>query len=135
MDINRFTQKCQEAFHEAQVKAVRLGHQEVDTEHLLLALVTQKDGLVAKLLDRVGVSPTAFGEALEKELEKRPSVSGPGVEPGSIYFTQRVNKVMVKAEEEAKRLKDEYVSVEHLVLAMFDEEQRSGISKLFGKDF
>ncbi|MBN8548022.1 MAG: ATP-dependent chaperone ClpB [Deltaproteobacteria bacterium] len=130
MDINRFTQKCQEAFHEAQVKAVRLGHQEVDAEHLLLALLNQKDGLISKLFDRLGISNPDFVEGLEKELAKRPSVSGPGVEPGTIYFTQRVNKIMVRAEEEAKRLKDEYVSVEHLVLAMLEEEGRAGIAKL-----
>lgn len=131
MDINRFTQKCQEAFHEAQVKAVRLGHQEVDAEHLLLALVTQQDGLIPKLLERLNVSIANFTEALEKELAKRPSVSGPGVEPGTIYFTQRVNKIMVKAEEDAKRLKDDYVSVEHLVLAMLEDDQRTGVAKIF----
>lgn len=131
MDINRFTQKCQEAFHEAQVKAVRLGHQEVDAEHLLSALLAQEGGLVPKLIDKVGVPLDGFRTALEKELEKRPKVSGPGIEPGSIYLTQRLNKILVKAEDEAKRLKDDYVSVEHLVLAMLDEDGKAGVGKVF----
>ncbi len=131
MDINRFTQKCQEAFHEAQVKAVRLGHQEVDAEHLLSALLTQERGLVPQLIQKLGVTGDAITTALERELEKRPSVSGPGVEPGSIYLTQRLNKILVKAEDEAKRLKDDYVSVEHLVLAMLDEDSKAGVGKVF----
>jgi len=120
MDINRLTQKCQEALHEAQSLAVRLGHQEVDVEHLLAALLDQADGLLPRLLQKMDVAPEALRQGLQKELERRPQVSGPGAGPGQIYVTQNLNRVLVAAEDEAKRLKDAYVSVEHLVLAMLE---------------
>jgi ATP-dependent Clp protease ATP-binding subunit ClpB len=121
MDPNRLTQKCQEAIHDAQGIAVRYGHQEIDGEHLLLALLQQPEGLIPRLLNKMDVPVDSLCQELERELERRPKVSGPGAEVGKVYVTQKFNKILVKAEEEAKRLKDEYVSVEHLVLAMLEE--------------
>jgi ATP-dependent Clp protease ATP-binding subunit ClpB len=121
MDINKLTQKSQEAFQGAQTKAVRFGHQEVDVEHLLLALLEQPEGLVPRLLARMDVPSSQLVTELERELSRRPSVSGPGAEPGKVFVTQRLQRLFVKAEDEAKRLKDEYVSVEHLLLAILDE--------------
>ncbi|HVR95174.1 MAG TPA: ATP-dependent chaperone ClpB [Thermoanaerobaculia bacterium] len=121
MDINRLTQKSQEALQAAQTKALRFGHQEVDTEHLLLALLEQPEGLVPRLLARMDVPAESLTAELERELSRRPSVSGPGVEAGKIYISNRLQQVFLRAEDEAKRLKDEYVSVEHLVLAMIEE--------------
>ncbi len=121
MDINKFTVKSQEALQQAQTKAIKYGHQEVDGEHLLLALLEQSDGLVVRLLQRMEVPVEEVKKRLEQELEKRPRVSGPGVEPGKVYITQRLSKLLVKAEDEAKHLKDEYISVEHLLLAFVEE--------------
>lgn len=121
MDLNRFTIKSQEALQEAQTKAIRFGHQEVDGEHLLMALLQQTDGLVPKLLQRMEIPPESVRERLEQELDKKPRVTGPGLEPGKVYITQRMNKLLVKAQEEAEKLKDEYVSVEHLFLAFIEE--------------
>src|SRR4029453_9004144 len=118
MDMNKLTQKSQEALSSAQTKAVRLGHQEVDSEHLLAALLEQPDGLAPRLLQRMEIAPAVLQQAVEQELARRPRVSGGGGEAGKIYITQRLQQAMVNAEDQAKRLKDEYVSVEHLLLAL-----------------
>jgi ATP-dependent Clp protease ATP-binding subunit ClpB len=118
MDPNRLTQKTQEALHDAQTKALRFGHTEVDNEHLLLALLDQPDGLVPRLLSRAEVNADALRAALELHLEGRPRVSGPGAAPGEVYVARALNQVLDSAEQEAQRLKDEYVSVEHVLLAM-----------------
>jgi ATP-dependent Clp protease ATP-binding subunit ClpB len=121
MDMNKLTQKSQEALHDAQTKALRFGHTEVDGEHLLLALVDQPEGLVPRLLTATGVDVDQMRADLERELGRRPSVTGPGASPGQVFITQRLGRLLEAAEREAKRLKDEYVSVEHLVLALLDE--------------
>jgi ATP-dependent Clp protease ATP-binding subunit ClpB len=121
MDINRLTQKSQEALSAAQGLAVRHGQQQVDSDHLLLALLDQQDGLAPRLLARMEVPAEALRDAALRELERRPSVSGPGAEPGKIYLTQRLQQDLARAEDEAKRLRDEYVSVEHLLLALAEE--------------
>ena len=131
MDPNKLTQKTQEAIQAAQNMALRLGHIEVDGEHLLAALLEQEGGLVPRLLQRMEVPVESLAAALRQELEKRPSVSGPGVEAGKIYVTQRFNRLLLKAEEEARRLKDEYVSVEHLLLALAEEGTGTAAGRLF----
>jgi ATP-dependent Clp protease ATP-binding subunit ClpB len=121
MDLNRLTQKSQEALHDAQTKALRFGHSEVDGEHLLLALLDQPEGLVPRLVSQAGSDPEALLAAMEGELARRPRVTGPGVAPGQVGITQRLSRLLDKAEQEAERLKDEYVSVEHLLIALLDE--------------
>jgi len=121
MDFNRLTQKSQEAFTEAQNKAITYGHVEVDCEHLLWALLDQSDGLVPRLLQRMDIRPDMVKKEIEAELDRKPRVSGPGAEAGKIYVSQRLSRIMVAAENEAKRLKDEYVSVEHLLMALLAE--------------
>ena len=130
MDLNRLTQKSQEALHDAQTKALRFGHTEVDGEHLLLALLDQPEGLVRPLLARSGADPDQLVNKLEAELERRPKVTGPGAAPGQVYVTQRLSRLLEAADREAKRLKDEYVSVEHLVIALLDEGRTSAASRL-----
>jgi len=130
MDLNKFTIKSQEALQAAQTKAVKYGHVEVDGEHLLLALLEQSDGLVPRILKRMDVSVDAVTEAVVRELEKKPRVSGPGAEPGKVYITQRLNKLLVKAQEEAGRLKDEYVSVEHLLIAFVEEGSATPVGRI-----
>ncbi len=129
MDINRMTQKSQEALQSAQTKALRYGHQEVDGEHLLLALLEQPEGLIPRLLSRMEVPAEALKAEVERELSRRPKVSGPGIEAGKIYLTQRLQQILIRAEDEAKRLKDEYVSVEHLFLAMIEEGPSSPLGR------
>src|ERR1700737_829804 len=109
MDLNRLTQKSQEALNDAQVKALRYGHTEVDGEHLLLALLTQADGLVPRLIDSAGADTAGGVAGLEAELERRPRTTGPGASPGQVFVTQRLSRLLDAAETEAKRLKDEYV--------------------------
>jgi len=121
MDMNKFTQKSQEAVTEAQAVAVRYGHQQIEVEHLLLALISQDKGLVPRVLDRAGIKPDAYAKALETELANMPKVSGPGAQPGQIYVTQRLNTVLLKAVDQAKKMQDEYVSVEHILLAVVEE--------------
>jgi ATP-dependent Clp protease ATP-binding subunit ClpB len=95
MDINRMTQKTQEALQAAQSLAVHFGHVEVDGEHLLLALLEQEGGLVPRLVARLDIDLRNLVAATRKELEKIPSVSGPGVEAGKVYVTQRFNQLLV----------------------------------------
>lgn len=121
MDINKLTQKSQEALAEAQSIATRMGHIEVDGEHLLMALIDQPEGLVPRLLDQAGADTAALRADLERELNRRPKVSGPGATPGQVSVTRRLANLLEAAEREAKRLKDEYVSVEHLVMAIAEE--------------
>jgi ATP-dependent Clp protease ATP-binding subunit ClpB len=125
MDLNRLTQKSQEAVQAAQTKALRHGHQQVDGEHLLLALLEQPQGLVPRLMARMDTSAERLARDVERELERRPSVSGPGAEAGKIYVTDRLQKLLVTAQDEAQRLKDEYVSVEHLLLALVGEGKQT----------
>jgi ATP-dependent Clp protease ATP-binding subunit ClpB len=118
MDPNRLTVKTQEALHDAQTKALRFGHTEVDPTHLLLALLQQPEGIVPRLLVRSDVDTGALRAAVESDLERRPRVSGPGAGGGQLGITRTLGQLLDAAEREAQRLKDEYVSVEHLLLAM-----------------
>src|SRR5688572_22273518 len=130
MDPNRLTQKSQEALHDAQTKALRYGHTEVDSEHVLLALLDDPDGLIPRLLMRMDVDARSVRGALERHLEGRPRTSGPGAAPGQVYVSRNLNQVLDAAEQEAQRLKDEYVSVEHLVLAMVATGTGSGAGRI-----
>jgi ATP-dependent Clp protease ATP-binding subunit ClpB len=128
--MNRLTQKSQEALHDAQTKALRFGHTEVDGEHLLLALLDQTEGLVPRLLAAAGADPDRLRAELEAELSRRPKVSGPGAQPGQVFVTQRLSRLLDSADREAKRLKDEYVSVEHLVIALLEEGSTTAAGRL-----
>jgi ATP-dependent Clp protease ATP-binding subunit ClpB len=133
MDMSRLTQKSQEALQLAQSAAQRLGHTETDGEHLLLALLEQPEGLVPRLLEQTGADVAALRADVESELARRPKVTGPGITPGQITVTRRLAGVLEAAEREAKRLKDSYVSVEHLVLALAEEGTSSAAGKLLAK--
>src|SRR5262245_42436047 len=109
MNVERLTQKSQEALREAQTLAVKRNHQGVDVEHLLAALLGQTDGLVPVLLERAGVPIANLRDAVDRELAKIPQVAGPG-SGGTPYVTQRLAKLLTQAEGEAATLKDEYVS-------------------------
>jgi ATP-dependent Clp protease ATP-binding subunit ClpB len=132
MDINRFTEKAQEAIRSAQSKAVRYGQQQIDIEHLLAALFEQENGLAPSILNKAGVNVEALARRVESELDRLPKVSGPSGGPDQVYISSRLNRLLTHAEDEAKTLKDEYVSVEHLLLAAIDDNGAAG--KLF-KEF
>ena len=134
MDLNKFTVKSQEALQDAQTKAINFGHQEVDGEHLLQTMAEQADGLFPRLLQRLEISVNSFRGRLQQELEKKPRISGPGIEPGKVYITQRLNKLLAKAQDEARKLRDEYVSVEHILLAFIDEGSSTPAGKVL-KEF
>ncbi len=121
MNPEHLTQKSQEALHEAQSIALRMGHSEVDNEHLLLALIEQPDGLVPSLLAATGADVAGLRAGLEQDLAKRPRVGGPGAAPGQVMVTQGLSRLLDTAEHEANRLKDEYVSVEHLLIALLKQ--------------
>src|SRR5258707_1955841 len=118
---NRFTEKLQEAIGRAQNVAVSAHHQAVDVEHLASALLEDADGLAASIIKLAGADPDAVRTKLSDELRKVPSVSGGGSDAGQTYVTQRLNRVLARAEQEAGKLKDEYVSIEHVLIAMLDD--------------
>jgi ATP-dependent Clp protease ATP-binding subunit ClpB len=119
MDPNKLTVKSQEAVTAAQTKALRYGHQQVDTEHMLLTLLEAgTDALVPRLLARLDIEAAGVTQKVEAELQRRPRVQLSGGEAGKIYVTPRFQQLLVQAEDEAKKLHDEYVSVEHLLLAI-----------------
>ena len=130
MDTQKLTQKSQEALQLAQTKAVSLGHQQVDTKHLLLALVEPTDGLVARLLQRMEVPVDSLAKALETELQKLPKISGPGFSADKIFLTQELAQVLTAAEQQAQKMRDDYVSVEHLFLSVL-QAAKNGLRDLF----
>ena len=123
MDINRLTEKSQEALRQAQALASRRNHQGVDVEHLLAALLEPADGVVTALLTQTGVSVAAVKKGLDQELDRIPRVTGTGAAAGpeQLYVTQRLSRLFTRAEDEARNLKDDYISVEHLLLAIVEE--------------
>ncbi len=127
MNMNKMTQKAQEALQEAQSLALRRNHAEVDGEHLLFVLLDQDGGILPSLLGRMQVSVESLRTGLDRELDKRPRVSGTGVET---HITRRLQQLFVRAEDEAEKLKDEYVSVEHLLLAFVEEGKTTAAGRL-----
>ncbi|MBA5873504.1 MAG: ATP-dependent chaperone ClpB [Nitrospira sp. CR1.2] len=121
MDMNRMTVKLQEALQNASALAMRRGHQGIDVEHLLMALLEQDHGIAGALFEQSGVSPAAVRQAAEQALSKVPQVQGPGAAPGQIHLTPRLGSLLTKAEDHMKELRDDFVSVEHIVLAMVEE--------------
>ncbi|HLS28916.1 MAG TPA: ATP-dependent chaperone ClpB [Opitutales bacterium] len=129
MDPNKLTEMSRAAVAEAQDQARRRNHNEVETLHLLAALLTQEHGIVRGLLNRMDITPSALQLALERELDRLPSVTG-SVDTSRIYVTQAFNETLTRAEQEAKQLKDEYISVEHLFLGIVEVGKPTTLKKL-----
>jgi ATP-dependent Clp protease ATP-binding subunit ClpB len=121
----------QDAVRGAQSIAVRNGNQQIDIEHLLLALLQQEGGLVPSILNKADINLDTLRRRLDQEMERFPKVSGPAAAPDQIYITPRLQKLLTQAEDEAKHLKDEYVSVEHVLLAA--SEERGAAGRLFNE--
>lgn len=118
MNIEKYTENARQAIVECQNIAVSEGNQEIQVEHLALALLMQRDGLIPKLINAMGIDPALIIGELEEEIQRMPKVSG-GAD--NVYASRRFSQVVLAAEQEAKKFKDEYVSVEHLFLAIMDE--------------
>jgi len=119
MDMDRFTEKAMAAISAAQETALRMGHQQVDGEHIHYALAAQQDGLIPKLLGYMGVETALYLKDVERELSKLPSIQGSNV--SNVYATRRMSEILSHAQDEAKRFKDEYTGVEHLFIALLKE--------------
>jgi ATP-dependent Clp protease ATP-binding subunit ClpB len=126
MDINRFTESVQQGLSAAQSKAARYGNQQLDVEHLLVSLLEQERGLAGSIFNKAEINTDAIKQRVEQELQRLPKVSGPSGAPDQIYVTGRLNRLLAQAEDEAKKLKDDYISVEHLLLAMTDDTGAMG---------
>jgi len=134
VDLNKLTENAQKAITAAQSEAARSGHPAVDVEHLLNSLTTQADGLIPRLIEKLGAQPARFSERLETEIARLPKVSGPGASPGGTVITPRLQSLLGRAAAEATKLKDDYISVEHLLLAALQEDSHTGAAKVL-KEF
>jgi ATP-dependent Clp protease ATP-binding subunit ClpB len=113
MNISKFTQKSMQAVNDCEKLAYEYGNQEIEQEHLLYSLLTQEDSLILKLVEKMEINKEHFLDNARNQIKKRVKVSG-----GQVYIGQNLNKVLVHAEDEAKQMGDEYISVEHLYLAL-----------------
>lgn len=129
MDMNTLTQMSRQAVTDAQSEARRRNHQEVDTWHLLHALLSQEEGIVPALVEKLGLTTSALQLAVQRELDRLPAVTG-SVDTSKVYVTQAVNNILTRAEKEAAQLKDEFVSTEHLFLAAVEEAKPEAFAKL-----
>lgn len=130
MDINRLTEKTQQAVYDAQNLAMKHNHQSLESEHLHMAMIIQNDGLIPRLLAKMNVPFDFYYKDLNDEIERLPKLYG--ASNASVYASRRFEEVFIKAEEEAKKFKDEYISVEHLYLALLDESNTPS-AKIFKK--
>lgn len=132
MNPQKFTQKSLEAIQDAQNIAIQNQNIQIEQEHLLYALVDQEGGLTGQLLVKMNIDPDAFKSKLRYIIDRMPRVSGPGREPGKVYIAQDVGMILVDAENTAERMKDEYISVEHIMLSLLNNPKRS-LKSLFNE--
>jgi ATP-dependent Clp protease ATP-binding subunit ClpB len=129
MDLKRFTQKAQEAIAESQILALKMGNQAIEGEHLLASILAQKDGLVGSLLTKLDVDLDALRNMLDAHIEGLPKVTGEGYSEENVHASNRLIRLLAESRDEASRMKDSYVSVEHIFLAMIDEGERTFAGK------
>ncbi len=130
MDMNRYTEKTREALSQAQALAVRRDHQVADEPHMLVALLEQDGGLAARIVERMGLDPRALIAATDKLLDRVPQVTGGGVQPGMVSITQALSQALLRAADEASRMNDEYVSVEHVLLGLVSGGAHTPVKRL-----
>ena len=130
MDMNQFTQKAREALQAAQRIAVEYSNNTVEQEHLLAALAQQQDGLIPQMLTNMGTDPNAFAQAALQKVEALPRVTGSGRDPNQIYIGTDLDRALNAAEAQAKQMKDEYISVEHVFLGILQRPCK-GAAELF----
>ncbi|MDG6225259.1 MAG: ATP-dependent chaperone ClpB [Candidatus Thermoplasmatota archaeon] len=125
MDMNKFTQRTQEALQEAQIMALRESHPQIDGEHLLMAMLSQDGGLIPTLLEKMDVDVNSLTRRISHHLEGVPRVTGSGFDEESVHASNRLIRLLAEAREEAKGMKDSFVSVEHVLLALISEGKRT----------
>jgi len=130
MDMNLFTQKSLEAIKTAELIAGEYNHMEIEPEHLLMGLITQENGVVGRIFDRLGKNSHTTAEELRREIGKKPSVSGPGREQGKVYVSSDTDKVLNESYKEAKKLDDQYISVECILLALYSLGKKSKVVEI-----
>ncbi|MCH4073000.1 ATP-dependent chaperone ClpB [Pseudoramibacter sp.] len=133
MDMNAFTKKSLEAVKQAEMIASHHQHQQIESDHLMLALLTQEGGLVPRIMSRLNQPVNDMVREIEQEIDKRPSVSGPGTQQGQIYVSPEVNQILNEAFQIAQNMKDQYVSVEHLLLSMFSLSDSNDVKALLNR--
>ena len=134
MNAQKFTQKSIEAIQDAQSIAVEYSNMNIEQSHLLWALIRQENGLAAQLFQRMGADVSGMENALKKAVEKLPKVTGSGRQPDTVYLTHEVDRVLTDAEKKAEQMKDDYVSVEHILLSLIDMPDSSvkDIFRMYG---
>jgi len=130
MRFDKFTLKSQEVIQGAQQLADRIGHQQVEPEHIVRVILSQKEGVIPPLLGKLGANQGQLVQEVEELLQRVPKVSGAGA--GQVYISPRTKGVLDRAFEEAEQMKDEYVSLEHILLAVL-EEKGSDLSRIFAR--
>ena len=134
MNIEKFTQKSIEAVREAQECAIRNQNMQIDQQHLLYALLNQEGGLIAQMMKKLRIDGARMAAACDREIQRIPKVSGPGREADRVYVSQSVDAALTEAEQQAAAMKDEYISVEHILLGMIEKPNGAirGIFNEFG---
>ena len=130
MNAQKLTQKSMEAIHAAQSVAIQYQNMQIDQVHLLYALADQEGGLISQLLTRMGIESGRFIQACEGEIARLPKVTGSGREPDKVYITPELDAALTEAEQTAARMKDDYVSLEHIFLALMDRAN-AGAKRVF----
>lgn len=135
VDLNRMTERLQKGIMEAQTLAVKENHQEIDESHLFLSLMNQEDSLITSIIEKAGLQSEQVKKKLLESLSKKPQVTGSGVEQGKLYITAKLQKLLVSAEEFATKFADEYISVEHFLLAAAhtNDSEMKKILQAFGQ--
>lgn len=131
MDVNKMTLRVQNALNDAFAEAVKNNNQQVDTIHLVYSLINQEDGLIPNILDKMNISIDSMKNSLEAEIKKLPRVTGDGANGQGVVATRQVNSILLKAEEISKNFGDSYISVEHIMLAIFEIEKNTNIGRIF----
>ncbi|NEZ47211.1 ATP-dependent chaperone ClpB [Clostridium niameyense] len=124
MDIEKLTLKVQQSINDAQKIAVKYNHQQLDAIHLFKALISQDEGLIPNIFSKMGIDTRVLNDETNKKLDSMPKVLGEGAQSAGVYPTRRFEEIFVKAEEEAKRFKDSYISVEHVMLGIMDVDKK-----------
>jgi ATP-dependent Clp protease ATP-binding subunit ClpC len=133
MRFDRFTERAQDAAQRAAEIIQRYGHNQIDTEHLLLALLEQPDGVIPKILEKLNINVELLSQRLDTVLRGSPKASIYGQGTGQIFITPRVKRVIDLANEEANRLKDEYISTEHVFLAIITAEHNTNAGRILAE--
>ena len=132
MNAEKYTQKSLEAVREAQEIVIRNQNMQIDQQHLLLALINQEGGLISQLLKKMKVDVNRMVSACDREIARIPKVSGPGREADKVYISQAVDAALIEAEQQAQNMKDEFVSVEHIMLALI-EKPNGAVKAIFNE--